>query len=137
MRKLLSANGRWNEDEKACHINVLELLAVLYALRTLEKETCSCHIKINSDNSTTVSYVNKMGGRKIILNGIAQEIWKWYVERNIWLTAVHVPGIYNKAADTQSREFGDSNKEWKLNQFSLETFVVHISILILTCLQVD
>ena len=41
-------------------------------------------------------------------------MWFWCVDRNIWLTAAHLPGSQNTQADRASRIFNDQT-EWKLN----------------------
>ena len=47
-------------------------------------------------------------------NDLAKEIWLWCAEQNIWLTAVHVPGVKNVEADRQSR-LPHSSLEWTLD----------------------
>ena len=49
-------------------------------------------------------------------NDLAKEIWLWCGEQNIWLTAVHVPGVQNVEADRQSR-LPHSPLEWTLDKF--------------------
>ena len=41
----IKANGRWNQEEKVYHINYLELLAILYALKALCKDKNSLHVQ--------------------------------------------------------------------------------------------
>ena len=45
---------------------------------------------------------------------MALKIWNWAIDRDIWLTAVHKPGIENVEADHESREFRES-LEWMLD----------------------
>ena len=45
---------------------------------------------------------------------LANLIWNWCITRNIWLSAIYLPGRYNIVADTRSRKFND-NTEWMLN----------------------
>ena len=54
------------------------------------------------------------GSRSPECNHVAHRIWIWAKERNIWLTATHIPGIENVEADAQSRQFNDRT-EWKLD----------------------
>ena len=57
-----------------------------------------------------------MGGTKSrICNLIANEIWTWSIDRNIWLSAEHLPGSKNVLADEQSRVFDDTT-EWMINR---------------------
>jgi ribonuclease HI len=44
------------------HINVLEMLAVKYALLSLCSQVNSCHVYIKSDSVTVVHYQNNMSG---------------------------------------------------------------------------
>ena len=76
----------------------------------------NCHIKILSDNTTTVSYLNNMGGtHSLACNAIAREVWLWCISREIYLTAAHIPGKENIQADQASRLFNDRT-EWKLDK---------------------
>ena len=96
--------GKWSESESAFHINILELLAVLYAFQSLFRTTFSCAIMVKSDNSTVVAYINKQGGttcRKLC--DLALSLWDFCVVRNITLAASHVAGVRNGRADKLSR----------------------------------
>ena len=56
-----------------------------------------------------------MGGIKSdSLNSLAQQLWKWCMKRNIFISAQHIPGHMNSAADQLSRTFS-YNLEWSLN----------------------
>ncbi|XP_060600208.1 uncharacterized protein LOC132753725 [Ruditapes philippinarum] len=109
----LETGGRWSDQEAQNHINFLELLAVSYALKSFYKTTTNSHVQIKSDNTCAISYIKNMGGKIQNLNSLARQIWLWCCERNIWLSATHVPGIDNEA-DASSRKFND-NTEWMLN----------------------
>ena len=104
-------NGRWSIDEKSLHINVLELMAVKFAvLAYVSLESSIKHVKIMSDNTTAISYINKQG---MTLNALAVEIWEICIKRGAHISAVHIPGIHNVLADAASREFQDS-AEWMI-----------------------
>ena len=105
--------GRWRDLEYQNHINYLELLAVSHALRSFCKSIENCHVQVRSDNTCAVTYLNNMGGRIEHLNALANDIWSWCCQKNIWLSATHIPGVDN-SADKFSREFQD-NTEWMLN----------------------
>ena len=47
-------------------------------------------------------------------NELANTIWLWCIQRNIWISATYLPGELNTVADTRSRKFND-NIEWMLN----------------------
>ena len=106
--------GRWSEEEAKYHINCLELLAAIFGLKAFCKNEQGIHVKIYSDNSTTVNYINAMGGvHSREFHTIAKDIWQWCIEKQIWLTAAHIPGTKNVEADRESRVFSD-NKEWMI-----------------------
>ena len=44
---------------------------------------------------------------------VAKDIWCWAIDRNLHLSAVHLPGSENVLADKASRVF-DLNTEWEL-----------------------
>lgn len=56
------------------NINVLEILAVKFALQSLCPKMSNNHICIRSDNSSAVSYINNQGGSVISLLEIAKKI---------------------------------------------------------------
>ena len=67
--------GRWTSTEALRHINVLELQAAFFALKSLCKTVTNAHIRPQLDNTTAAAYLNKMGGSKSMeLNRLAQEI---------------------------------------------------------------
>jgi len=75
----------------------------------------SVHIRTLIDNTTAVTYINKMGGMKENLNDITREIILWCKQRNIWLTAAHLPGSKNVEADFESRNQNEDT-EWSLDK---------------------
>lgn len=108
--------GRWGLEEKDFHINVLELKAVELGLKTFFNNKEAVEIKVISDNTTTVAYINHMGGTKSKeCNAVAHDIWECCETREIWLVATHLPGIENTEADHESRNFSE-NTEWALNK---------------------
>ena len=89
-------NGIWTASEAAMHINILELLAVKFSLMALLADQINTHIRIIS----VVCYINDMGGSKSIeCDRLSKAIWYWTIDRNIWLSAAHVPGAQNVSAD--------------------------------------
>ncbi|OOZ38563.1 hypothetical protein BOW52_08340 [Solemya elarraichensis gill symbiont] len=108
-------NGRWNFEEAQHGINFLELLAIFYTLQSLFHESRDIHIEVQSDNTTAIAYVNKFGGMESTeLDVLSKQIWEWCLPRQIYISAIHVPGRLN-TADFYSRNFSDST-EWMLKQ---------------------
>ena len=113
--------GRGTEAESKNHINCLELMAVFSGLKAFCSSMKCVHIRIYSDNTTTVNYINSMGGtHSMECNSISKDIWLFCIEREIWISAAHIPGKNNTQADRESRVFID-NKEWVLNKFQQVT----------------
>jgi hypothetical protein len=99
------------------HINVLELQAAYFALKSLCGQESELNIQIQLDNSTAVAYINNMGGTKSLkLNNLALEIWEWcyYITFGYQLCTL-CTGKTNVEADKQSRQFSDQH-EWMLDK---------------------
>ena len=108
--------GRWDqaEREESNSINVLEINAVYLGLKSLCRDLRNCHIRVWTDNTTAVAYINHMGGSHSEgCNEAARQIWLWCIDMNIWLTVAHIPGSKNIEADAESRIFSDET-EWQL-----------------------
>ena len=114
VRDSSSTGGPWSDTEKRWHINVKETLAAFLTLQTFCDQESNVHIRLNLDNTTAVAYINAKGGKKADLNDITRKIWLWALERDIWLSAVHVPGVNNTEADRASRRQHATETEWKL-----------------------
>ena len=110
-----TTGGRWIQNESMQHINILELRAVKFALKSLCQNIRNVHISARCDNSTAVAYINNQGGSIVSLLKETQEIWLWCHDRNIHISSVHIAGKANVTADYLSRNFSDST-EWKLNE---------------------
>ena len=112
---IVEIGGPWTEQEKQQHINVLEMISSKLALLAYCKNSVNMHIRIMSDNTTAVAYINHMGGVKSPqCNKIAKEIWTWAERNQNWISAAHIPGIENVIADKNSRIFSYSS-EWMLS----------------------
>lgn len=104
-------------------INYLELLTVYLALNKLATDARNCQILLRVDNTTAISYINKMGGvRYIKYNSLARKIWKWAEERNIFLFASYIASKDNIEADALSR-LKNEDGEWELASFAFNEIV--------------
>jgi hypothetical protein len=82
--------GRWTVAESSSHINYLELLAAYFALKSFCFKLTHCHVQLQLDNTTAVTYINKMGGtRSIELNELTKTMWEWCIEHSIWISGPH------------------------------------------------
>lgn len=55
------SSGVWTQEESAQHVNVIETEAVTNALRLWRSSLEGRVVTVRSDNSTTVSYINRHG----------------------------------------------------------------------------
>ena len=111
-----STGRRWTHNEQQLQINALEMKAAFLALQTFCQDLRDQHVRVMIDNTTAVTYINSMGGsHSAICKSLAREIWFWRIDRNLWLSAAHLPGSSNVAADKASRVFCDQT-EWKLDE---------------------
>ena len=118
------ANGRWSREESVNSINYLELLAVFYVLQALYCKENNTQIEIQSDNTTAVSYINEFGGMNSVeMDCLAKKIWEWCLERDICISAIHIPGVQN-TADYFSRHFSEAT-EWMLKQDIFDRLCQH------------
>ena len=68
----------WSRADGEYQINILELLSVKLGFMSLLTSVSNQHIRIMSDISITISYINAMGGcRKKGCNAFTKEIWLW------------------------------------------------------------
>ena len=99
-----SAKGTWSPALRTKHINYLELMAVLLALKRFEPLVTGCHVLIRTDNTATMYYVNKQGGlASPALDALARELALWCDSRLKSIRATHLAGHRNSGADLLSR----------------------------------
>lgn len=111
----VSTGGSWNSQEQLLHINCLELLAAELAMKTFLKSRQGISVLLQLDNSTAVAYINNRGGTMSpTLTSLAKTLWLWALERDITITAQHIPGVFNGIADTESRLERDRS-DWMLS----------------------
>lgn len=117
------ANGKWNEDEKDMHINYLEILAAFFGLKVFAKDLKNCQILLRIDNTTAISYVNKMGGVRFPhLTDVTRRLWKWCEDRNIYVYASYISSQDNEIADAESRR-SHPDIEWELTDHAFSKIV--------------
>ncbi|RLU15629.1 hypothetical protein DMN91_011382 [Ooceraea biroi] len=116
-------HGFWSGKEKQEHINLLELKAVWLALLSFEAELRNCHVLLRVDNTTAISYINRMRGIKYQkFNLIATRIWRWAEKNNVWLHAEHISSNQNSIADRLSR-LKNLGTEWELADYAFNEII--------------
>ena len=105
-------SGIWDPSFSQFHINFLELKAIHLTIIEFLPLLRGKNVCFHCDNSTSVFYLNKMGGtHSLSLCDLALDIWFLLCSNNIGCVATHISGIENLAADYLSRfaqtyEFG-------------------------------
>ncbi|XP_044586107.1 uncharacterized protein LOC123266143 [Cotesia glomerata] len=118
-----NAHGFWTQAERKLHINHLEIIAAFLALKCFAKDYKNCEILLRIDNTTAISYINRMGGVQYVeLNKRARDIWTWCEERKIWIFASYIPSRENTEADRESRR-ANVDTEWELEDQSFQKIV--------------
>lgn len=117
-------HGMWNETEKLSHINYLELMAAFLGLKAFARELTDCSILLRIDNTTAISYINRMGGIQYPhLNSLARDLWQWCETRSLWIFASYVNTKDNRA-DAASRII-NPDTEWVLSKGDFQKVVSH------------
>ena len=82
----VTTQGLWSLEERRLHINVLELLAVQFSLSALLPSVHDQHVRVESDDTPFISYINSMGGcHSVDCDTIAKNIWTRALAQNLWL----------------------------------------------------
>ena len=120
--------GKWEKHENG-HINFLELKAILKAIQGYHLYWQGRkHIRIKSDNTTAIAYVNNMGGTvSQKCNNLSKFIWEFCTGQGVWISAEHIPGSKNNIADHMSRKFNE-NTEWQLDQHIFIKLLKYFSV---------
>ena len=72
--------GGWKSLESTKHINILELQAAFFALKSFCKQAPEGHIQLQMDDTTAVSYIKHGGSKSPELSCFAQEIWDRFTQ---------------------------------------------------------
>ena len=122
-----STGGNWTEAEAKKHINYLEMLAIYLGLKAFVSKE-NMHIRMMCDNTSAVNILNHMGtSHSDPCNDLAKVIWEWSINRNIWLSAAHIPGKKNIVADFESRR-NQRESEWMLNKALLSRALESLNV---------
>ena len=138
---LESTGGSWSRQEKGLHINLLELKAVILALRHFQEKCHQKQVLVASDNSTVVAYINKQGGtHSAELCTLIYIMWRlltWCNKQEITIRACHVPGSLNVIADGLSRRNQIQHTEWSLSDLLTNHSTLGVSTGGLVCDQTE
>ena len=113
----VSFHGHWMEDQSQLYINILEIMAIGFALKKAIHYIHHSCVMISTDNTTVVSYINKHG--RTHSPNLCIEHWEilhWCLEHDIILRICHILGKFNILADRLLRLDKPLNTEWSLDQ---------------------
>lgn len=113
----LMCHGVWHQNQSLLHINILEMKAILLALKEFQHILSNSSVMIATDNSSVVAYLQREGGTHSPT--LCMEVWEtllWCQEHGISLRVRHIPGRINILADRLSRSGKPISTEWSLNQ---------------------
>ena len=85
------------------HINELELLTVVIAMKLWSRKLEGFKVELLSDNSTCVSVINSQYSTNLFMQQCLRELWLLLALFNIQLVVRHVRGCDNWLADSLSR----------------------------------
>ena len=115
-----STQGQWSASQRLCHINVLEMQAVIYAVRDFLPHLRYRVVRLICDNAVTVAYIKNEGGTSShTLMQMTIRLLKWCDSKAITLVPVHLPGVHNIQADSLSRVGQTLTTEWTMAMESL------------------
>ena len=85
---IISPGRIWGGEGGEHHINYLELKAIYLAITAYRNSWAGCkHIRIRSDNTNAIAYINNMGG--LVLNSCDDfDKGIWCTGQKIWFSAV-------------------------------------------------
>lgn len=119
----IRTHGLWSQAERIHHINYLELLSAFFGLKCLAKDKKNCNILLRIDNTTAISYINRMGGVRFQkLSDLAKTIWEWCEEREIFIFASYIASKDNVEADFESRK-RNFETEFELSDVAFQKIV--------------
>ena len=109
-------SGKWDQTFVMEHINLKELMAVWKTILHFQHQLSGKSILVASDNTSTVCYLNKLGGTKSQkLLDLTVKILLWCQDHNIHLRARHIPGRFNVISDQLSRLDQIITTEWSIH----------------------
>lgn len=98
-----STYGYFSLQEKRLHSNVREALAVSIGLMASIRQTKEWpeSILIKMDNTPTIRYINKLGGRSRNMERSLKPVLLFLTQRGIKISAQHILGSDNTEADSR------------------------------------
>ncbi len=107
-------SGVWMGPQLCWHTNCLELLIVLLALSRFRGRLLGKNFLVRTDKTATFAYINRQCGlRSRCMLQVARHLLLWSQKHLRSLRAIHIPGVFNQAANKLSR--ATLPGEWRLH----------------------
>lgn len=108
-------HGRLPRELRDAVSNETELYGVGAALHALARlaPLARRHVRVQTDSTAALYYVNKGAGRSQPLSRLALPIWRKALRSQMLVSAEHLPGLNNSVADALSRR-APSADDWEL-----------------------
>ena len=122
--------GRWSQKEAQHHINVLEILALDYAIKSTLSDAQNIHLKVHCDSQVAIGCLRKMGTTKSFpCNSATRNLLLMCEKQNITLSLTYIASEDNDIADFESRNFSNEDTEWSLAQSVFDQICEHFGII--------
>jgi hypothetical protein len=109
------------------HISILELYAIVIALKLWAPIVTNSRVQVYCDNSASVFVINTGRTKDKVMLALIREIAYLCATNNCQLRALHISGSNNRLADLMSRAPLSSNDNNKLNR-ALDNVWVKVSV---------
>lgn len=97
----------WSAEERAEHINYLELKAAKLVILTFIELLKVESIHLQTDSMVALTYLVNMGGTSNSkMTQLSKEIWEFLLNKGITITVEHLPGV--QIVQAERREIGSS-----------------------------
>ena len=90
------------------HINVLEMAAVFFAVKSYAAALTETSIHLRVDNTATLAWINKKNAPNETVHLLLKEFWGFCAEKKICAHASYISSSRNKVADKESRKLRDN-----------------------------
>lgn len=110
-----TVSGPWSQDERQN--------AAFCGLKSFARKAFNCQILLKVDNTTAISYINRMGGMQFPhLIRITRELWQWCELRKIFVFVSYINTADNEIADAESRRV-HPDIEWEICEEAYQKIV--------------
>lgn len=118
-----TASGQWSTQERLQHIIFLEIQAAFFGLKVFARNLSNCQILLRIDNTTAISYINRMGGVQFPhLTDVTKQLWQWCECRRLHVMASYIKSSDNTTADAESRRV-HPDIEWELADWEYQDII--------------